>query len=55
MRLFGFGIHKERPGQISECPCWCIWHSCYLYTGDTLFQAVRNTIKYWKDYRALVG
>ena len=55
MKLFGLYIHREKAGQISEGPCWCCWHDCYLYTGDNLFQLAYVTIKYWKDERMLVG
>lgn len=55
IELFGFLLHKEKAGQISEGPCWCLWHGCYLYTGDNLFQLLRVAIKYWKDERMMVG
>ena len=55
MNLFGFYIYKEKRGVISDGPCWCCWHSCYLYTGDTFLQLVRNIVKYWKDDICLIG
>jgi len=48
-------IYKEKAGVISEEPIWVCFHSCYMYTGRTLFQLLRNMIKYWNDDIAMIG
>lgn len=50
-----FKLYKEKAGVISEKPIWCLWHECWLYTGNNLFQLARNTIKYWKSDLVLIG
>lgn len=53
-------IRKEKPGVISEGPCWCIWvwekrGLTWLYTGETLLQTLWWLVTDWKHDRHLVG
>lgn len=50
-------IFKEKPGVISEGPCWvAVPKSCdYLYIEDTLLKLLWTLITEWKHDRHLAG
>ena len=48
-------IHKEKAGVISPDECWVIFHGCWMYTGDTLRQALWQMISEYRSDRHLVG
>lgn len=52
---FHFHIVKEKPGVISEGPCWVCTSQGYLYTHDSLFGLLWTVISEWKNDRHLVG
>lgn len=57
---FGLGlyiprIYKEKAGVISSDECWVIFHGCWMYTGDTLRQALWQMIRDYRSDRHLVG
>lgn len=48
-------IFKEKAGMISENEIWICIDSCWLYTGDTLFELLWCILKEWRSDKHLVG
>lgn len=48
-------IFKEKPGVISEGPCWVCFHGPYMYTGDSFWLLLKDLWRNWNNDRALVG
>lgn len=55
MRVGNFTIFKEKAGVISENEIWICFHSCYMYTNESLLGLLINIVKYWKKDSNLIG
>lgn len=55
LRLFGFGIFREKPGVISKDAVWVCFYSHYIHTGDTLASLLWDVVTEYKNDRHLVG
>lgn len=55
MRVGPVQILRERPGVISEAPCWVGIYSCYLYTAPTLSGLLWQMARVWDRDRHVVG
>lgn len=50
-----FLIFQERPGVVSEGPCWVCMYDCYLHIEDTLPRLLWNVLTEFRHDRHLVG
>ena len=55
MRIGNFVLHKAKAGVISHEPMWVIVHSCWLYTGETLYSVFKQFLAEYQHDRHLVG
>ena len=55
MRIGNFVLYKEKAGVISSNEIWIIFHSCWMYTGNSLIDVFKQFILEYKLDRHLVG
>lgn len=52
---FDILIYKAKPNDVSKKAIWVCVHDCYLYTGDTLFQLLKQMFNNWDSDQHFVG
>jgi hypothetical protein len=55
MRIGRFNFTREKPGVISEGPCWVCTYDGYLHVCDTLPQLVWELFTQFRSDKHLVG
>jgi len=53
LRLFGYTLHKEQAGVISEAPVWVLQYGCWIHVHESLFSTLREAITEHKHDRHL--
>jgi len=48
-------IHLEKPGVISDGPCWVIIWGCHMYCGETLLELAWDLVWNFADSSSFVG
>lgn len=55
--IFGHVIYREKPGVLSEGPCWVCWYGqgCWGHFCDGFWELIWNVITEYKHDRHLIG
>lgn len=48
-------IYKEKAGVISDTAVWICFHDCYMYSGDTFWQLLKDMCQWWNHDCRLIG
>jgi len=52
---FDILIYKAKANSLSNKNVWICLSGCYLYTGDTLFQLLKQMINNWESDHHMIG
>lgn len=48
-------IWREKPGVISEGPCWVCVYGYWMHCAGTLWELADDVIRFWKHDSRIVG